>query len=114
MDSPFQKRVFLTEEERQRFEQLIEELEPELAEPTESGVRWPRQPQALFWSHLGPCALLLPVGLILMIVSVLTWWPLGLLGLAIATVGMRAVNALLAHRFMRSSFAAGRRGRRTS
>jgi len=114
VDSPFQKRVFLTKEERRSFEQLISGLEPELSESAPPRLKWPKRFPMFFWRHLGASAMLLPVGLTLMIVSVLTWWPLGILGFASAAIGMRAANALLADRLSRSRFATRRRARRAS
>jgi hypothetical protein len=88
----------LSKSERAEFRRLVGSLEPPAAE-AKLGRRasvW-----AGFWRHQALATLLIPVGLVVMVVGLVTWWPAGLLGAPFVAVGFIAASELVASRLMR-------------
>lgn len=111
MDRPFRRHVALTEEERLKFQELVRGLGPTpMTDPVRGRLGRMTRWRMTFWRHRSAATLLVPVGVLVMMVAVVYWWPLGLLGAGALGVGLSAANGLAGDRLKRRRLSRRRPG----
>lgn len=98
MDRPPRETIKLSQRERDQFQRLVSPLE---ADPSETKLSRRTVLRVAFWRHLAVATLLIPVGIAVMVVGVLTWWPVGLIGAPLVALGLIAGLELVVARLVR-------------
>jgi hypothetical protein len=98
MAHQFRRNVHLTKAERAEFQRLVRPLQ---AGPTEAKLGLRTLIRVASWRHLTLAPLLLPIGLAIMVVGVVTWWPAGLAGAPLVAIGLYAGVERLTARHLR-------------
>jgi len=94
MDRP-ENSVSLTARERMKFLELIDEFGSDAnGDVVATRFGWSTRIRLWFWRHRRAAMVLVPIGLSLMMVSVMTLWPLGLLGAPLLGLGLAASQDL--------------------
>ncbi|MDH3681122.1 MAG: hypothetical protein OEV40_14380 [Acidimicrobiia bacterium] len=94
MTRRFRKRTSLTDKEQAEFQQLVDQFrKPPGSGSPDRRRGWTFRLRAAFWRHHLVATLLFPLGLGVMAVGLVTWWPLGLLGGALVVGGLVALGA---------------------
>lgn len=102
MRSPLHDRVNLKPAERARFRAIARRFGCRPSEPAVVAMfGWTHRARIVFYLHLTWAALLLPLGLAVTAVAVLTSWPIGLLGLGPIVVGQLALFEIVKARLIR-------------
>ncbi len=97
MDRPFRRPVTLTDEERRRFQELVSELgSGSDADEIRIRLGWPARLRMALLRRRSAMVLLLPIGLLVAAVAIVTWWPLGLVGAGLLGLGVHAANGIVA------------------
>lgn len=97
-------RVPLTATERAEFRSLTRRIGTppspsalSLDVPLSRGARY----RIAAYAHLRRVALLAPIGAVVLILALMTWWPLGLVGAAMVAVGQWACYEIIRMRWVR-------------